>query len=209
MAYIYNGTAVSSDDMGRKFNHSYVILTKYGLSYIQGFTEDYAQISVGRAEHRVPRVEFEVVQEYPEVGIMVNYKKTCGLVGRVPRRQWVAGLIDGTLSVMNAAGYSFFGGDGRLSMASAKALYFPDYPPLEKVYAAVSSDPSVALAFSQYYWMCAPEGVVLLFRRGVEMGSVSKEKDTYILNLLDHSCSLEQELKDEIKDVKFTIKQDI
>lgn len=209
MAYRYNDVSVSAEDMGRKFNHSYVILQKYGLTYIQGFNEEYAVVLVGREERHILPHEFVVNQEYPEVGIMVNYKKSCGLVTRVPRRQWVAGLIESTLGMPNAAGYSFFG-PGRLNLAAAKALFFPEYPPLDKVYKAVSEDSTVALAFSPYYWMCNPtKESVQLYRRGIEMGVITKEKDTYILSLLDHSCSLEQELKDEIKDVKFTIKSGI
>lgn len=212
MAYFHNGVATTVEDMARKFNHSYVLLKKHGLVYIQGFADESVVVAInpGRNDIRVPCEEFEIVQEYPDVGIMVNYKKTCGLVTRVPRRQWVAGLIEATLGMPNAAGYSFFGGDGRLNFSAAKALFYPEYPPLEKVYKAVSEDTSVALAFSPVYWMCNPSKEnVQLYRRGVEMGVVTKEKDTYILNLLDHSCSLEQELKDEIKDVKFTIRQGI
>lgn len=209
MPYKYNGVLVDTEDMVRKFAGSWIVIQDYGLVYILAFREETVEFSFGKEIKSIPKEKFEILQEYPEVGVMVNYKKVCGLINRIPKRQWIAGLIESTLSAVNSAGYTFSNEPG-LNSALAKALFFPEYPPLEKVYSAVSSDPKVALAFSPVYWMCSPDKKnVLLYRRGVEMGVVSKEKDTYILNLLDYSCSLEQELKDEIKNVKFTIKQSI
>lgn len=210
MSYIYNGVNVSVEDMSRKFRNSYIVLKEVGLVYVIGFTEENCQVIREKETLILSPKNFIVEQEYPDVGIVVNYRKCCGLISRIPRRQWAAGLIPETLSVINEAGFRFMPDSGKLSFSMAKALFFPDYPHIDKVFSAVKNDPTISLAFSKFYWLCNPtKEEVILYRRNIELGVLNKIKDTYILNLLDYSCSLQQELKDELKDVKFTINQSI
>jgi hypothetical protein len=128
-------------------------------------------------------------------------------VSRVPRRQWVAGLTTGTVQIENPhPGYRFWT-DDTLTAPLARELYDPKYMSFKAAYEQVLKDSGMALAFSPNYWVCKPTGEdVKLFRRQIEIGVVSHDGKLFSVEMQGYSCSLEQELKDELKDVKLSIK---
>jgi hypothetical protein len=200
----YQDTECTSEDMGRKFNGSWVNLDKIGIAQIDSFDDDgfYTRLDDGNEKY-YKRSEFKIISEYPDVGQMVNIRGTAHYILRTPRRQWIAGLtIDTLSSECPTTGKAI----GRLTRETVNSLFHPEYVPLDIAYNAVIKKVGISMAFTPLYWLINMDGKsVQLWRRAVEVGTIIKNDDIYSINIHDFSMSLTQELKDDLKNAKYTI----
>ena len=206
MTYEYNGAEYSATDMQRKFSQSWLNLEGFGIVRIDTFADNEFYYSINDEARMAERTKFVVLAEFPVVDTMVNYKKSCGLISRIPRRQWTAGVTRNTVSAVNPAGYYFY--DGRtLTQSLVEAMFNPTYVEIHKIYDAIKKDSSVCLAFDGRYWLCSTNGRdVELWRKSFKIGKLEKLSNVeYNLTLDDFCLSMEQELNDEVKHVRFNL----
>ena len=205
MSYDYNGAEYSASDMQRKFSGTWLLLKEHGVVFIDSFSDSEFYFSTNTTSKVVPRADFIVESEFPDVDVMVNYKKVCALINRVPRRQWQAGLTKNTLQAVSPIGSTFFQ-ERHMTQEFVSNLFHPKYPEMDAIYNAVSKDSSVSLSFDGKYWLCNSKGTIQLWRKSYKIGDIVKVSALEYNITLDEFClSMEQELKDEVKHVRFNI----
>lgn len=206
MTWIYQGDEVSRDDMNAKFKDTYIKLKKFGVCRIDGFERESVFVQPLRDEGRwIDAADFHIEQEYPKVGIMVNYRKKALRISRTPLRQWRIGLLRSTLRLTN--------GEQEYPVANlnsdfVETLYNPKYTSIPKALEMVRDDPGASFAISELYWLRMGVGKeVELMRRDIPVGFISDSKEGhYEVKLHSCSCSFAQEIEDEFKDGKYKVR---
>lgn len=211
--YIYDETEFTTEDMGRKFSGTWVNLKNFGVVKLQSFEENGFTFDTPAGSFVESPDKFIVEQDFPEVGIMVNHNNHCNLTGRIPRRQWVVGLTQNLLGldIVKSGNKTILGRD-RLNDASIKALFKPEYPPIGFCWNLCNSEVGLSAAFTKDYWLFneSKKAGIKILRKNIELGTItSPSKDEYHILINSWCSSFDQELKDELNNVKFTIKQNI
>ena len=204
MSYIHNDTEYSVADITRNFLNSWAVVKKHGLGEFRDFGSNEFAFRTGNGITILPKHEFVILHDFPRVDVMFNYKKSCALIGRTPNRQWVVGYTPSNLLCSTPF--------GRLQEEYSGAsfihtIFNPTYVEIDKIYKSVAKDTSVSLAFNEKYWLTCPDGKnVELWRKMIKVGTITQEKPSVYTLELDGFCySMEQELKDEVKNVSFNI----
>lgn len=203
--WTYNGAVTTGEDMNRKFAGSWVKLAKFGVVKPNAFDNGGFTLPENGDFKYYPRELFQVEMEFPEVGCMVNRSGTAFLLSRVPVRQWVVGLTPEVLGARCPANNKFI---AQFTRATVESLFNPaeTYVTLEQAFKAVSEKSTLTLAFTPVYWLSSDGGIITLWRREIEVGTITKNGESFEIEINDFSMSLMQELKDELKNVKHKIK---
>jgi hypothetical protein len=207
--YIYDDTEFTGADIGRKFSNTYVRLKEYGIVMIGEVREDGFMIhfSNGKTDYLSP-LKFVIEQDFPEMGIMINYKNRANKVLRVPRRQWLAGFTQTVIQFETGHPANRQLADN-MTWGLVKAIFDPEYPDANFAYHKVKSEERSSLAFTKDYWFFNDRESIKLYHGKICLGSVKLDDKTFKLTLNTHALSFEQELKDYFKENNFVIERDI
>lgn len=196
--------------MSAKFNGTWVRIEKLGIVRVDSFEGDAVFVVPLRDEGRwINSSEFIIKQEYPQVGVMINYRKKALRISRTPLRQWRVGLFRSTLRLSC--------GEVEVPVAQlttdfVETLYNPKYLDVKKAVDLLNADSSSSYAISEYYWIrrhADGKGVELM-RRDISVGLLEEEsKDSYIVRMFGCSSSLSQEIEDEFKHGKYKVRASV
>lgn len=194
----WDGVEQSADDLGRKFNNTYIrcltpIDTKPVTKTVRFFEERsvYLNDPTKRQNERHLTSDVQIVCHNPAPAVYTLKGGGIAIVRRVPARQWAEGLCAANTAV-------FINGELNLGWGFevADQLYADQYDmPLEQALAAVK--PGEHLRLNSKYWIRSSktDGNTELFRRHTRIGSWAAGQFFWA----PKGKILKEEVKDELR----------
>jgi hypothetical protein len=194
----WDGVAQTDDDMGRKFNNTYIKAVtpkspdgavfspqffENGYAYLRNIKEGYLD--------KYPRKEVLVICPNPAPSLYQLVGGGVAMVRRLPARQWQEGLCSGNTAI-------FINGELRPRWGGEVAvqLFEPQVDvPLEQALASIKAGECMRL--TKKYWLKSAKGDsnISLYRRHTRIGSWASKSFFWAPD----GKLLQEEVKDELR----------